>query len=223
MRGNTLIELAIFDLDGTLIDSLGDIAEAANEALRECALPAHTVDAYKHFIGNGLETLVKRIAEPNDSPHLLEELFHRFKNNYQRNWNRLTRPYPGIIEMLADLKAREIATAVLSNKPHSFTLECAAQFFFDHEFETILGQRPGTPIKPHPAAALAIAAGCGIAPGSCLFVGDSAVDVATGKAAGMVTAGVTWGFRYRAELEEAGADYIIDRPAELLQLLVSDD
>ena len=223
MSDNNRIELVIFDLDGTLIDSLGDIAEAANEALRKFSLPDHAVDSYKRFIGNGLATLVKRIAEPKDSPQLLEGLVHRFKENYQNNWNRLTRPYPGIIEMLAELKARNIATAVLSNKPHSFTLECAAEFFPDHEFETILGQRAGTPIKPHPAGALDIAAGCGSSPGSCLFVGDSAVDVSTGTAAGMLTAGVTWGFRDRVELEEAGADFIIDGPAELLRIVKSND
>ena len=223
MTDDRKIKLVIFDLDGTLIDSLADIAEAANDALGELSLPTHAVDSYKYFVGNGLENLVRRIAEPECSSRLRALLVASFKKNYEKNWNRSTRPYPGIEEMLNALETLAVKTGVLSNKPHAFTLECIAEFFPEHRFAQVFGQRSGIPIKPDPAGALDLSSRCGLAPDNCLFVGDSAVDILTGKAAHMLTAGVTWGFRERLELERAGAEFITDNPAELIRIVLEHD
>ena len=223
MTDDRKIKLVIFDLDGTLIDSLADIAAAANDALRQLSLPTHPLDSYNHFVGNGLENLVRRIAEPERSATVRESLVNSFKKNYEKNWNHETRPYPGIVEMLKSLEAMEISTGVLSNKPHAFTRECIGEFFPDHRFAQVFGQRSTIPIKPDPAGALNIASSCGCSPENCLFVGDSAVDILTGKGACMLTTGVTWGFRERLELERAGADFIIDSPAELIPIVLDND
>ena len=210
------ISTIIFDLDGTLIDSLTDIGEAANQALETKGFPVHPTRAYRHFVGDGLLTLVKRAVPPGTSDIRINEIADLFRDNYKKNWSTHSRPYPGINEMVEVLSRQPLNLAVLSNKPDDFTQLFVRRFFSDHLFGRVIGNQPGMPKKPNPAPALAIADHFGVNPTSCLLVGDSNVDMKTGNAAGMTSIGVTWGFRSRQELEDSGARLIIDHPSELL-------
>jgi len=212
----------IFDLDGTLIDSLADLADAANRALEQLDFPPHDRDAYRFFVGDGLTVLVSRIVPGSATEYQEQKIAELFKHYYERNWKETTRPYPGILKMLKWLASRSIELAVLSNKPDEFTQVYVNHFFPDIPFRIVYGQRPSIPKKPAPDAALEIAAALGCSPDQCLFVGDTHIDIGTGKAAGMTTMGVTWGFRGRAELEKSGADIIIDKPQQLIDHVSTD-
>ncbi len=206
----------IFDLDGTLIDSLQDIADATNNALAAFALPQHGLDDYRQFVGNGVQALLARALPPAlaDSPP--EQFIETFRHLYRSHLNRKTRPYPGIVSALECLAAAGLRLAVLSNKPNELTERCIGMFFPHIDFTAVYGQRDGIPRKPDPTVALEIARMLDTPQGRCGFVGDSAVDMATGKRAGMRCIGVSWGFRPREEMIAAGADLIIDQPEELL-------
>ena len=212
----------IFDLDGTLVDSLNDIGEAANSALRELGYPDHAVDRYRHFVGDGLMTLARRIVPEDTAESRIIQLVEEFKNRYHNNWSRTSRPYPGIKVMLDRLEENGVNLAVLSNKPDEFTQKFVSTFFSGVNFGQVFGNREQVPKKPDPLGALEIAKSLGSEPGCCLFVGDTSVDILTGKAAGMVCMGVTWGFRDRLELEYCGADIIIDKPEELIGYVFDD-
>jgi phosphoglycolate phosphatase len=211
-----MIKLIIFDLDGTLIDSLADIADAANNVLTDHSLPPFPKERYRYFVGNGLQKLIGRIVPPGTSDTLRKELAEDFKRDYLKRWNKVTRPYPGILPMLQALAARKIGLALLSNKPQGFTTRCVEEFFPPNYFSHAYGQDVGIPLKPDPAGARKLAQECDCSVTECLFVGDTAVDIETGKNAGMISMGVTWGFRERTELLQAGADIIIDNPEELI-------
>lgn len=217
MTCDRMIELVIFDLDGTLIDSLADIADAANKSLRSHLLPIHPTDSYRYFVGNGLQNLIRRIVPPQTTDLVRQEISEGFKINYSRNWNNQTLPYPGILKMLNSLDEKGIGTAILSNKPHSFTTSCVEEFFFGNAFLSVYGQQPTIPLKPDPGGALRIIEKLNCPARKCLFVGDTSIDIQTGNAAGMTSMGVTWGFRDRSELVEAGADIIINNPEEIVR------
>ncbi len=207
----------IFDLDGTLLDTLEDLAEAANNTLEFYGFPAHPVDAYRFFVGEGLKTLLQRIVPGNDrSEEQLQEYMNKFTEIYAQTWNKKTTVYEGIPEMLIDLTAAGLPLAVLSNKPHAFTELCVETFFPDKPFLHVFGQRDTIAKKPDPAGALDIAGRLGVAAGDILFVGDTATDIQTGNSAGMKTIGVEWGFRTRTELEENNAWKIVTRPVEVV-------
>ncbi len=213
-------ELAIFDLDGTLVDSIGDLAVACNTALALRGLPQHSYEAYCGFVGNGIMRLVERaLPEPLRSPENVALVRADFVAYYTDHLDVRTEPYPGIPELLAELVRRGVKLAVASNKFQAGTEKVIRSFFPDIRFEAVLGQREGVPLKPDPAVAEEILTLTGIPREQALFVGDSAIDILTAQAAGIRSAGVTWGFRQRAELEEAGADRIIDRADQLLGLL----
>ena len=209
-------DLIIFDLDGTLIDSLEDIGDVANQCLKEGEMLMHPVSDYRFFVGDGLTTLIRRITPVDTSEHDVQLLSTRFKTLYQQNWNRKTCLYPDIIALLERLSKGGIKMSILSNKPDAFTKLCVKEYLADFNFDLVIGQRESIPLKPHPQAALEIAAAIGVSPEKSLFMGDTAVDIKTGKAAGMKTVGVTWGFRQKEELVEAGADIIITTPEELI-------
>lgn len=213
---NRKIKTVIFDLDGTLLDSLEDIAYSANTVLRDNGFPVHSKEAYRYYVGDGLATLVRRIAPAGTPETLLAELGDAFVRIYDDNWHRATKPYPGIVEMLIAIQDKSCKMAILSNKPDAFTKLCAAHFFPHISFLEVWGQREGLAKKPDPEAALRIAQGCDSAPEQCVFVGDTSVDIRTGRAASMTAVGVSWGFRQIDELEEAGADLIITKPEQLL-------
>lgn len=206
----------IFDLDGTLLDTLGDLADAMNAVLAGNRLPVHPVDAYRFFVGDGMAQLVRRalpfvVADDADLNHFIAEM----KREYRLRWTCRTRPYPGIAEMLAALCKGGLQLAVLSNKPDEAARHLVGALLPAGAFRRVLGAGTERPRKPDPAAALEIAAGLKIDPPEVVFVGDSAVDMQTAVRAGMFPVGVLWGFRPQAELSEAGARRLFAHPADL--------
>ena len=212
--------LVIFDLDGTLLDTIGDLAVACNAVLGVRGLPQHTYEEYCHFVGNGILRLVERaLPEPLRTPETVAAVRADFVKYYTEHIDAHTRPYDGIPELIAELARRGVALAVASNKFQAGTEKLIGRYFPDIRFDVVLGQRPDVPLKPDPAVVGEILTATGVAAGEVLYVGDSGVDMQTAAAAGVRSAGVTWGFRTRAELEQSGARHIVDRPAELLGLL----
>jgi phosphoglycolate phosphatase len=210
----------IFDLDGTLLDTLADIAESVNHTLAEYQFPSHAIDAYKYFIGNGWKMLVTRaLPEADRSEQLIAECVAKSRKVYHDNWNQQTRLYEGISELLDKLTERKLPLAVLSNKPHYFMLRCVDWYLNKWKFKVLMGQCDNFPLKPDPASALEVAEQIGLPPSAFLFIGDSAVDIQTAEAAGMHSVGVTWGFRGPQEMKEAGCRTLVDNPLDILSLL----
>ncbi len=212
--------LAIFDLDGTLLDTIGDLAVACNMALALRGLPQHTYEEYRRFVGNGIMRLVERaLPEPLRSPDDIALTRADFIRYYTEHIDTCTRPYEGIPELLDELRRRGVKLAVASNKFQAGTEKLVQRFFPHIRFETVLGQREGIPLKPDPTAVEEILTLTGIAREQAVFVGDSGIDILTARAAGVRAVGVSWGFRDRAELEKTGADRIVDRAGQLLEQL----
>lgn len=208
----------LLDLDGTLADTLGDIAGAMNHCLEARGLPAHAVEAYRLFIGEGVEMLARH-ALPADRHEICDEIVAAFRARYAETLLETTRPYPGVVQMLEALAARGVAMAVLSNKPDPATQKIVRALFPDVSFGAVLGHRPEHPRKPDPTSALAIAHAIGLEPGAIAFLGDSAVDIHTAQNAGMFPIGALWGFRSREELDRAGARALVSHPHEVLAVL----
>jgi phosphoglycolate phosphatase len=211
-------EATIFDLDGTLLNTLDDLADCANTALQRLDLPTHPVDAYRYFVGDGMRTLIQRVMPSSSSEKQIVECEEIFQKTYAAHWADRTCPYPGIDEMVVCLKESGLKLAILSNKPDAFTVLCVGRFFRQGLYDCVRGETAGVPKKPDPAGALIIAEKIGVRPGNILYVGDTATDMLTGKRAGMTTGGVLWGFRKREELEDNGADYIFSTPQEIVDL-----
>ena len=209
----------LFDLDGTLVDSLGDIGGAMNFALAACGFPRHHLADYRRFVGEGVEMLARRAAPASpDAERRRVELIAAYQHRYAEHLFDATVPYPGIAELLAVLRTRDVPLGVLSNKPDEPTRRLCAALFPPGTFACVQGQLPDVPAKPDPGAALALAAQLGVAPAEVAFVGDTAVDMRTAVAAGMRPVGVAWGFR-PLELRETGAERVVERADELLELL----
>ncbi len=220
------IRAVLFDLDGTLLDTLSDIASAMNAALAAHGLPTHPVDAYRLMVGSGADVLVRRAlasggedARPHPADDLVGSLLDRMKQEYAANTVSRTRPYPGIPKLMGELAELGLPLAVLSNKPDELVKPIVAAFFADDTFSVIRGLRDGFPRKPDPAGACAIASELGVKPRECVYLGDSDVDMQTARNAGMIAIGAGWGFRGRAELLRAGAARVIDDPGELTPLI----
>jgi phosphoglycolate phosphatase len=209
----------LFDMDGTLLYTLDDIALAGNRALAAQGFPKHPVADYRMFIGSGARNLIIRALPESvrNDVGMVDTCLKHFLEDYGLNWNVRTRPYPGMDLLLDGLTARKKAMAILTNKPHEAALKCAGELLGRWTFAEVLGQRPGRPIKPDPAGALEIAGNMGISPSEILYLGDSAVDMHTAVAAGMLPVGVLWGYRDREELVSAGARAVIARPEDLLR------
>lgn len=215
-----MTKLIIFDLDGTLLDTLGDLAVACNAVLALRGLPQHSLEEYRRFVGNGIMRLVERaLPEPLRNPYTVEAARRDFVSYYTDHIDARTTPYAGIPELLAELHARGMRLAVASNKFQAGTEKLVRLFFPDIPFAVVSGQRPDVPLKPDPAVVREILATTGVGPGRTLYVGDSGIDMLTASAAGVRSAGVTWGFRAREELVGAGACHLVDRAEELLDLL----
>ncbi|MFH1709113.1 MAG: HAD family hydrolase [Planctomycetota bacterium] len=211
----------VFDLDGTLLNTLQDLADCMNRVLATNGLPVHPVDPYRYFVGDGITNLVRRTlpeAQRSDEA-LVARLKGEMETEYGAHWADATRPYEGIPELLADLTRKGLRMAILSNKPHPFTLATVGRLLEGFRFDPVFGGREGVPLKPDPTAAISIAAGWRLPPGVILYAGDTATDMRTGRGAGFATVGVTWGFRTAMELREAGAHALVDRPAELLEMV----
>lgn len=209
----------IFDLDGTLIDSLADIAESINRMLDDRGYPRCEPEDFKQMVGDGMEKLVERaLPEAVREEKLILTCVEEYRAHYDTLWNAQTRPYEGIHEMLAELKVRGVKLGVISNKAHRFTVPMTEHFFGTEIFDHILGQRAEVPRKPDAAGAHEMAAVLGVDVTACAYVGDSGIDMAFAKNAGMLGIGVSWGFRSVDELRENGAQGIVEHPRELLAL-----
>jgi len=216
----TSFKAVIFDLDGTLVNSLQDIADSMNRVLSIQGYATHDYDAYKYFIGKGLRNLVSRVLpEGSNTEENIVTLYAELLKDYAENCLCKTQLYEGIPEILDSLQKKGLKLAILSNKADVFTKKIAKELMSQWHFEQIIGSGKETPRKPDPTGALMVSKSIGIPPHEILYVGDTSVDMHTAQAAGMFPLGVTWGFRTREELLENGAKAIIDHPKELLPLL----
>jgi len=213
----------LFDLDGTLLDTLEDLADAVNAALAALGFPEHSVAAYRYFVGDGVETLMRRALPPAAAADgsQLSRAVDLQRAEYRRRWHAKTRPYPGVPDLLGELERRGIRMAVLSNKPDAFVGEMVRHFFPAVRFEVARGARPGVAVKPDPGSALGIAAEMGVPAADFLYLGDTNTDMRTAIGAGMTPVGALWGFRTEEELRASGAEVLISRPADLVGLLRS--
>ncbi len=217
-------QAVLFDLDGTLLDTLEDLARSGNAVLRGRGHPVHPIDAYRTFIGDGMHQLARRIFPEEHRPaddDAIEVVLAEYREAYHRHWRDTTRPFAGIAELLDQLNGRDIPIGVVSNKAHDFTQLCVEEFLRPWRWSAVLGASEGRPPKPDPSVALEAARLMGVAPETCLFVGDSDVDMWTATRAAMHPVGVSWGFRDVDELRRSGAADILDEPADLLDLLAT--
>jgi phosphoglycolate phosphatase len=217
-EGRARVRALVFDLDGTLVDSLDDLSDAMNFVLRADGLREHGRDAYRLFIGEGARHLVHEALPERLQPET-DAYLARFRARYFDNLFEKTRPYDGIVELLEHLTACGAPMAVLSNKPHEATVRIVERFFPTTPFGGVLGARADVPKKPDPTAALELARVLATEPEAAAFVGDTRTDVETALAAHMLPVGVLWGFRDRDELERAGARALCAHPAEIAALL----
>ena len=208
----------IFDLDGTLLDSIEDIASSMNKVLESLQLPTHKIEDYKHFVGGGVDILVEN-ALSNQSKEIKDEVTKRFKIEYDGKLHSKTLPYDGIYELLDELKKLDINLAVLSNKPHEFTVSYVNHFFKNYNFKEVHGQKKDVPKKPDPKAALDIVKFLNSSCENTYFIGDTKIDMQTAKSANMTAIGVLWGFRDEKELRDFGADFIVSNPLEILKII----
>lgn len=206
----------IFDLDGTLIDSLESIAIAMNMVLTQRDLPTHSEKTYRFFVGEGLEKLVRRsLPVEYGRKANIPDLVTAYRTQYEKIWQKKTSLYPGIADLLNFLLANRVAMAILTNKSEDSAQRIALKLLRKWPFVRVCGAKPGVPLKPDPRTALEICRHLDIPPHQMIFVGDSAVDMETGKAAGMLPVGALWGFRDDKELLGAGARLVIQHPIEL--------
>ncbi len=209
----------IFDLDGTLVDSLPGIAASLNRTLTAHGLPGHSDARVRSFIGDGIRNLIMRAIPKGPEPAAVESLLGLYRKDYALSWKSGTTVYPGIANLLDELQRSGFEMAILSNKVHDFTVEMARAMFPSIRFAAVLGQREGIPHKPNPAGALQLADILGAAPDNCIIIGDSTMDLETAANAGMRAIAVTWGYHDRDRLVAAGATLLIEHPSELPALL----
>jgi phosphoglycolate phosphatase len=214
----TMIHGFIFDLDGTLVDTLGDIATGMNSFLQGRGLPVHPTEDYRRMVGKGLLHLISE-AVPQAHRHEANSWYPDVLAIFKVMGAGSSIPYPGVSDTLGKLASLQVPMAVVSNKPDPVTAQVVAQLFPSIRFALVRGGLDGVPVKPHPAGAIEAAQAMGLKPGNCGFLGDSDVDMKTALAAGMVPLGAAWGFRTRVELEEAGAAMLLDGIQELLGLI----
>lgn len=213
------MKLAIFDLDGTLVDSLGDLADACNKGLEKFGYPVHELEKYRYFVGDGVLKLVERILpEDKRSEENISALKAEFDSYYNVHFADKTHPYDGIVTLLEELSARGVKLAVASNKPDEFT-KSVVKVFFEGKFDMVLGKCPDTEKKPAPDILLKIMDALDVSADETVMIGDTNVDIRTAKNAGVSSIGCLWGFRTMEELEQAGADHIVSSPSEILNYI----
>lgn len=210
----------IFDLDGTLLNTLGDLANSMNFVLEKHGFPTHDIEKYNYFVGKGMQELVRRTL-PFEEPEkaLVEICLSQLKEQYSKKWHELTMPYAEIEELLDNLYNKDMKISVLSNKPDEFTKLMIDKFFGLKRFDFVFGSRGGIPNKPDPYSALEIASLSKIEPSKYLYLGDTDVDMITANNAGMYAIGVTWGFRSADELLKNGANVLIHNPMDLMKFI----
>ena len=210
----------LFDLDGTLLDTIEDLADSMNIVLTGMGFPTHEVAAYKYHVGDGVRELaVRALPKNHQDEETIKKCIAAMRQEYGSRWDKKTRPYPGIPGLLDALTARGIKMAVLSNKPDQNTKVVVAKLLPKWRFDYVAGERAGIPRKPDPGAALSIAEQLGIPPKEWLYLGDTNTDMKTAVGAGMYPVGALWGFRTADELLACGAKTLIEHPPGLLALL----
>lgn len=213
-------KLVIFDLDGTLINSIKDLGVATNYALKINGYPEHSLDAYPMMVGNGVAKLIERaLPEDRRNKETIERVRIDFKSYYDNHNTIYTKPYDGIVGLLNELDSKGVLLAVASNKYEQAVKEIVRQLFPSIPFASICGQVDGRPVKPDPSIVFSILSSTGKLKSETLYVGDSGVDMETARRAGVESVGVTWGFRSRKELIETGAVHLADHPSEILECL----
>ncbi len=213
-----MIEAVIFDLDGTLLYTLEDLKNSTNFALREFGYPERTLEEVRQFVGNGVRKLIERAVPDGTDTGITEEVLRVFKENYGQNMYNCTKPYNSIEKLLLELKQNGLKTAVVSNKFDLAVKELCKKYFGDL-IDVAIGQRDDVPKKPAPDGVFAAIEELGVKRENCIYVGDSDVDVLTAKNSGLPCIGVTWGYRDRELLGSKGADYIVNDPLEILDLI----
>lgn len=216
-------DIVIFDLDGTLLNTIGDLAASVDYVMRSRNLPEHTDAEYRQMVGGGIKRLVER-ALPDDLAHnnaYVEECVTQFRRYYVDNIDRYTEPYEGMHSLLCELRTLGVKVAVASNKFQHGTERLVAKFFGDIDFVAIEGNREGAPLKPDPAIVRNILRQTSIDPSRAIMVGDSGIDIHTAKAAGIDSVGVAWGFRFAEELVEAGASVVVENSSKLREILLA--
>lgn len=211
---------AIFDLDGTLLDTIEDLDDSMNYVLEKMGCPIHGIEEFKYFVGDGIRNLVSRALPPDRRDEdSVNAALAAMREAYSKRWDVKTRPYPGITNMLDALADKGIKLSVLSNKMDDITKKIVKKLLPSWSFYPVFGERQGVPKKPDPAGAFEIVRILGVKPGECIYVGDTGIDMKTANAAGMYAVGVLWGFRKAEELVENGARTLISHPLDLLNLL----
>lgn len=210
----------VFDLDGTLIDTLADLGASMNQTLEENGFPQWPLDSYRQMVGNGMRRLTERALRNSASPENVERILKRFLVVYDQNCTRMSKPYEGVLELASALRRASVSLAVVTNKTEEQAQKIVRHFFGPDQFFPVFGNIPGRKTKPDPAATWEALEKLHIQSEEALFVGDSNVDVETAKNAGLPCAGAVWGFRGAEELRQAGADWLIKQPLDLLKLIV---
>lgn len=215
-----MIKACIFDMDGTTVNTINSIAYFANNALKKAGLPSLETEVYKKIVGNGAKVLVERmLANVGAGSEYYDEVSHEYNTKYDDDFLYLTEPYEGIIDMLKELREMGITVTILSNKPHVTAVKVSDALFSDGLVDICYGARDGIALKPDPAGVFEIMNELNLKKDECVYIGDTATDMKTGKGAGLYTVGVLWGFRDRRELQEGGADEIIAHPSELIDII----
>lgn len=215
------LKAVIFDLDGTLLNTLDDLRNAANTICQEYQWPTYSLETFRYFVGNGIPKMVERlIPQKKLTETLLAEVICEFKQEYQQHLCDATRPYDGIREMLEKLEEEGIKIAVLTNKADELAKQIVRTFFGKNDW-VVWGQRPGIKIKPHPQALLLLLDQLRVDKKNALYVGDSAVDIETARAALVKDVGVLWGFRNKEELQEAGVTILVETPEQLVDFILT--
>ena len=215
-----IVKGVLFDLDGTLLNTLDDLADSMNTSLKRLGFPQHPVAAYKYLVGDGIVNLVSRaLPDQHRDEGAINRIASVEREEYARNWSNKTRPYEGIPDLLNALQNLGIALCILSNKPDDFTQIIVKKFLSKWRFAAVRGASEAAPIKPDPSNAIQIALTVGFIPAEFLYVGDSGTDMQTATAAGMYPVGALWGFRSKDELVSAGAKALLEQPIDLLNLV----
>lgn len=218
-----MYKAVIFDLDGTLLDTISDIADSVNAALGSSGYKGFTESEYKYFVGKGIDELIHRvIAEGHIDPSEFHRLRQGYIDEYAKRNSEKTRPYDGIMDLLSQLKSNGIKTCILSNKPHFQTEAVVDKYFSNAGFDIVFGKLPEFQIKPNPESAQRIIELLNLRNEDVLYVGDTDTDIQTAINAGLDSVGVLWGFRTQAELAKAGADFIVEHPKEILSIVEGD-
>ena len=216
-----MFKAVLFDLDGTLLYTLKDVADAMNKALEHFGFPPHPIDAYKYLIGESVVTEARRALPPESAsdPEFVRKVAAYSEEIYDKCWGDNTHPYPGIPELLTELPRHGLSLVILSNKNDRFTKVMVEKILSQWRFKIVQGALPNVPLKPDPTMALQIAKKLRIAPEQFLYLGDTSTDMQTAVSAGMFPVGCVWGYRTADELLQSGAKILIDNPLDVLKLL----